>query len=380
MKKTALYIIDDLSGIGGAELMLIVPLKNIRQHYNIVLVTLVSDNFFAKNNYFVGHKQYCLEMKSKKDVLKSAKKLKEIIKENDVTLVHSFLYWSGIVARLACGRKTPYLFSLATVMTEHIYKHTWYSGYTRLLERTTYKKNHAVISPTKEVLADFNRSIGIKGSSIVLSNFVLDEYFKNSINYRLPPKEIKFVAVGNIKAVKNYQVIIDAFQLLPNYPVSLDIYGLGDLEGSQKWLIEKNGLAINVRGSHDKIFEVLPNYDVFVMSSFTEGFGISAAEAMAIGLPLVLSDLKTLREVTHGNALFFDPYNAQCLADVIKSIFEGKEDLKKLSEMGKSIAQENYSEEKYVKGLLDFYAKILGKISKILKTKRLVINELVTDQ
>lgn len=376
MKKTVLYIIDNLSGIGGAELMLIAPLNDIRYHYNIILVTLEPDNFFEKD-YYVGDRQYCLEMKSKKDVLKSAKKLKEIIKENDVTFVHSFLYWSGIVARLACGRKTPYLFSLATVMTEHIYKHTWYSGYTRLLERATYKKNHSVISPTKEVLEDFDGSIGIKGNSIVLHNFVLDEYFKNNINYTLPVNEIKFVAVGNIKEVKNYQVIIDAFQLLPNYPISLDIYGLGDLEESQKQQIKENSLAINLKGSHDKIFEVLPYHNVFMMSSFTEGFGISAAEAMAIGLPLVLSDLKTLREVTHGNALFFDPYNAQSLADVIKSIVAGKEDLKELSKRGKSIAQENYSEEKYVTGLLNFYAKITGNISGFSKTKRLISNQLV---
>ena len=183
----------------------------------------------------------------------------------------------------------------------------------------------------------------------------------------VPAKGIKFIAVGNIKAVKNYQVIIDAFQLLPNYPISLDIYGLGDLEESQTRQIKENNLAINLRGSHDKIFKVLPCYDVFMMSSFTEGFGISAAEAMAIGLPLVLSDIKTLREVTHGNALFFDPHNAQSLANVIKSIVEGKEDLKKLSERGKSIAQENYSEEKYVTGLLNFYAKISGNISRFRK-------------
>ena len=366
MKKTVLYIIDNLSGIGGAELMLIAPLKEIRHQYNIILVMLEPDNFFEKD-YYVGDRQYCLDMKSKKEVLKSAKKLKEIIKENDVTFVHSFLYWSGIVARLACGRKTPYLFSLATVMTEHIYKHTWYSGYTRLLERATYKKNHSVISPTKEVLKDFDESIGIKGKSMVLYNFVLDEYFRYNFNYMLPAKGIKFIAVCNIKAVKNYQVIIDAFQLLPNYPISLDIYGLGDLEESQTQQIKENNLAINLKGSHDKIFKILPCYDVFMMSSFTEGFGISAAEAMAIGLPLVLSDIKTLREVTHGNALFFDPHNAHSLANVIKSIVEGKEDLKKLSERGKSIAQENYSEEKYVTGLLNFYAKISGNISRFQK-------------
>src|SRR6185437_10436109 len=358
MKKTVLYIIDDLSGIGGAELMLIAPLKEIHDHYNIVLVTLVPDNFFLKNNHFVGDKQYCLEFNSKKDIFSAVKKLKNILKENEVAFVHSFLYWSVLVARLACGKKTPHIFSLATMMTEHIYKHKWYSGYTQLLDWITYKKNQAVISPTKEVLMDFDKSIGIKGESKVLYNFVLDDFFKNQIEYDPSFKALKLVAVGNIKEVKNYQVIIDAFQLLINYPVSLDIYGLDDLTELQKLQIRENNLAIYLKGSHSKIFEVLPRYDAFIMSSFLEGFGISAAEAMAIGLPLLLSDINPLKEVSQGNAFFFNPYDAQSLADVLVSIMANRENLKKISEKGKIIAKENYSKEKYVTGLLNFYAKI----------------------
>jgi glycosyltransferase involved in cell wall biosynthesis len=240
------------------------------------------------------------------------------------------------------------------------------------LERITYKKSHSIISPTNEVLADFNRSIGVKGKSEVLYNFVLDDYFENEINYNAPSKEIKFVAVGNIKEVKNYQVIIDAFELLPNYPLSLDIFGLGDLKESQKKQIRDSNLLVNLKGSHDKIFEMLPLYDVFIMSSLTEGFGISAAEAMAVGLPLLLSDIKTLREVTHGNALFFDPRDAKCLADAIKAIFERKVDLKELSQRGKSIARENYSKKKYVTGLLKLYSKIPVELPAFLNTRQFV--------
>ena len=49
--------------------------------------------------------------------------------------------------------------------------------------------------------------------------------------------------------------------------------------------ISKYKLPIKLMGIHEKIYEVLPSYDAFVMCSFVEGFGISAAEAMAIGLP-----------------------------------------------------------------------------------------------
>lgn len=358
MKKTVLYIIDSLAGIGGAEITLVAPLNDIRYHYNIILVTLYPVNIFEKDS-FVGDKQYCLHMNSRKNIFTAAKKLKRIINENEVNFVHSFLYWSVVVARLACGKKTPHIFSLATMMTEHIYNRKWYSGYTRLIDLITYKKNHVVVSPTKEVLKDFDSSIGIKGKSKVLYNFVLDDFFKNQIEYQRSSNELKLVAVGNIKDVKNYQLLIDAFQLLPHLSISLDIYGLGNLKDTQQKQIIDNNLAIKLMGSHDKIYEVLPQYDAFVMSSFLEGFGISAAEAMAIGLPLLLSDIKVFKEVSHGNALFFNPYSAQSLADIITSIFVNREDLKTFSEKGKIIAKENYTKEKYVAGLLRLYEEVL---------------------
>ncbi len=357
MKKTVLYIIDSLAGIGGAELILVAALQGVHQSYNIIVVTLYPGNVF-KDIGFVCDKEYCLQMKSRRNVLFAAKKLKKIMRENEVTFVHSFLYWSTIVARLACGKKTPHIFKLATMVTEHIYTHKWYSRYAQLIDLVTYKKNQVVVTPSQEVLKDFNSSIGIKGKSKVLYNFVLDDFFNNQIEYKCSPNELKLVAVGNIKEVKNYQVIIDAFQLLSHLPISIDIYGFGNLKNTQQQQILDNNLSIKLMGSGHKIYEILPKYDAFIMSSFLEGFGISAAEAMAVGLPLLLSDIKVLREITEGNALFFNPYNAQSLAEAIISIFENRNDLNTFSERGKIIAKEKYTKQKYVNDLLDLYKNI----------------------
>jgi glycosyltransferase involved in cell wall biosynthesis len=298
-------------------------------------------------------------MQSRADIFKAAKRLKIIIQENKVDLVHSFLYWSIVVARLACGKKIPHIFSLSTMMAEHIYTHKWYSRYTQLIDLITYKSNHVVIAPTKEVLKDFDRSIRIKGKARVLYNFVLNDFFNNQIEYSHKPDKLKLVAVGNLKDVKNYQVLIDAFKLFDNLPVTLDIYGEGAIRDSLQKQITENKLAITLKGSSNKIYNVLTQYDAFVMSSFVEGFGISAAEAMSIGLPLLLSDIKVLREVSQSNALFFDPYSAQSFLVVIKSILSGKQDLNMLSEKGKIISQKNYTKEKYIEALLSLYKETI---------------------
>ncbi len=361
MKKTILYIIDSLER-GGAEVMLVASLKEVHYHYNIIIVTLKPGNAFTENE--LSHdKIYCLNMQGKKNILQSVRKLKRIIKENKVHIVHATLYWSVIISRLACSKKIRQVFSLATIMTAGIYRHKWYSVYTRLLDMLTYKKEQAIVSPSQEALDDFDNSIGIKGRKKVLYNFVNDDFFKNEINYEMLPGELKLVAVGNLKDVKNYQLMINAFKLLQNKNVSLHIYGEGPYRDSLQKQIDEFQLPIQLMGVHEKIFEILPRYDVFVMCSLLEGFGISAAEAMTIGLPLLLSDIKTLHEVSQGNALFFDPRNAQSFADIVTNILNNKIDLKKFSDKGKLIAKENYTKEKYINGLLNFYNELEGQPS-----------------
>ena len=351
MRKTILYIIDSL-GRGGAEVMLVSTLKDVQQYYNTVIVTLQPENAFTIEE--LGDSEIiCLNIKGKRDILSAVKKLRKIIKEKKAAVVHSNLFWSVIIARLACGKKLPHIFSLATVMSTGIYKHKWYSGYTKILDKLTYKKNQAVISPTKEVLEDFDKEIGIKGKNAVLYNFVMNEFFNNQIEYTVPINKLKLVAVGNLKDVKNYQLLVDAFKFLKNFNVSIDIYGEGPDRDFLQEQITAFGLKITLKGLNERIYEILPDYDGFVMCSLVEGFGISAAEAMAVGLPLILSDIASLREISQNNALFFDPCDPQSFAEVIVKIMERKVDLKNLSEKGKIISKENYTKEKYIKGSLE---------------------------
>lgn len=359
MKKTILYIIDSLER-GGAEIMLVSPLAEIHKDYNIIIVTLRPENVFAEQE-LICEKIYCLQMNSRKEIFKAANKLKKIITENEVTLVHSFLYWSSIVARIACGKKVPYVFSLATIMSAGVYKLKWYSGYTLLLDRFTYRKKHFVISPTQEVLQDFDSSIGLKGSSEVLYNFVKEEFFENKMEYKIPKDRLRLVAVGNLKDVKNYIVLVEAFKLLKHIPVSLDIYGDGPEREMLQKEITKYNLAIELKGTHQKVYEVLPKYDAYVMCSYIEGFGVSAAEAMAIGLPLLLSDIKVLKEIAGGNALFFDPFDPANFAKIINSIFNGEENLKHLSDKVKEIAKNNYTKEIYLQSLFKVYDRVLNQ-------------------
>jgi glycosyltransferase involved in cell wall biosynthesis len=123
--------------------------------------------------------------------------------------------------------------------------------------------------------------------------------------------------------------------------------------------IDKNDLAINFKGQAHHIYEILPRYDMYVSSSAHEGFGIATVEAMASGLPVLLSNLPVFHEVTFNNALFFDIQDPMSFKILIQEIFEDKYDLNKLSQKGIDIAKQ-YTKEIYLKKLFYIYYQLLN--------------------
>jgi glycosyltransferase involved in cell wall biosynthesis len=67
----------------------------------------------------------------------------------------------------------------------------------------------------------------------------------------------------------------------------------------------------------DELRHVISGARLFVVPSLAEGFGLPALEAMALGTPLVASNIDALREVSGGAALLFDPSDPAQLASVI---------------------------------------------------------------
>jgi glycosyltransferase involved in cell wall biosynthesis len=227
------------------------------------------------------------------------------------------------------------------------------------LEKKTIKKNHSVIAVSDTVLKDYLTTIQRINRSFVLKNYVSDVFFSKNSNVA-GLQSIKLVAAGNIKNAKNYAFLLDAFQYLKAYNISLDIYGYGNNEDLKRLenKIYKNKLPISLKNSADNIHEIFPDYDLYVSCSTHEGFGIAAIEAMASGLPLLLSDLPVFHEVTCDNALFFDVKNETSFVNLIKEIFEGKYNLNRLSKNGIETAKQ-YSKERYLANLYSIYDKIL---------------------
>lgn len=122
-------------------------------------------------------------------------------------------------------------------------------------------------------------------------------YIPNTIDYipdkKSPLKNKNIVSVGRLSKEKGYIDLIDVFSIVnkkfPDW--TLNIIGDGVERNLIENRIQKYGLEKNVilhgYQNRDYINEVLKKSSVYVMSSYTESFGIVLLEAYSFGIPAI---------------------------------------------------------------------------------------------
>lgn len=78
---------------------------------------------------------------------------------------------------------------------------------------------------------------------------------------------------------------------------------------------------------------------LFVFPTLDEGFGLPILEAMAVGVPVICSDLEVLREVGGDRAVYFPPRNVEALAREIAKALTEAPSLKRMSVGGRERAR-----------------------------------------
>lgn len=109
-----------------------------------------------------------------------------------------------------------------------------------------------------------------------------------------PERASAACAVGRLVAVKQFDLLIDAWAIVARrHPEQqLHIYGDGPLRSELQQHIDSLGLAGNVRlcGKSDNVEQIYASHSFLVLSSAYEGFGLVLIEAMQCGCPCVSVD------------------------------------------------------------------------------------------
>jgi len=176
--------------------------------------------------------------------------------------------------------------------------------------------------------------------------------------------EGKRVAVftGRLVPHKGVDVILEALAQLPP-DVVLVVIGAGPRLPSLVRLARRLGVNERVRFCPAVSDEDLPRFlalgDVFVFPSQNrlEGFGLAVAEAMAVGLPVVVADMPGVREVIESGreGLLAEPLIASDLAEKIRTILDDPGLGRRMGRAGRDRAEARYALPVVARSLVSLY-------------------------
>ncbi len=117
---------------------------------------------------------------------------------------------------------------------------------------------------------------------------------------------------------------------------------------------------VHFLGARSDIPDVLDALDLFVFSSLHEGLPVAVAEAMLAKVPMILSDIEPLLEVSAGGkyAEIFAVKNAEMLSEKILKLLKDKSRREDLAKRACSFAKENFSIEAHLRQLKKLYESL----------------------
>lgn len=176
--------------------------------------------------------------------------------------------------------------------------------------------------------------------------------------------------VGNIGALvphKGQRYLIDAVPLvMREFPdVRLVIVGEGELRPMLEHQIRELHLEKHVilTGFRTDVLALLKGFDIFVMSSVTEGLGTSLLDAMAAARPIVATTAGGIPEVVVDGetGLLVPPRDAHRMAEAIAALLGRSEERARMGRAGLAQVRERFSAERMVGGTLAVYERLAGQ-------------------
>ena len=315
-----LHVISSLK-IGGAQRLLsdLLPLMQ-KEHEVTLLVNQHVDNDFERIIEDAGVRIISMETPN----LYSFTNLWSLIKLTkgyDIVHAHLFptLYWIALAS---------FFVKINLVYTEHNTSNRrrgkWYL---RPLERFIYKRYKKIISisdQTQQALKGWLKAKNEDKHFIVINNGVNLSVFQNTKREFIYPHTL--IMVARFAPAKDQKTIIRSLTLLDK-DVHAIFVGDGPLINDCKLLAKE--LNINDRvhfvGEQTNIPTWLAKADIGIQSSIWEGFGLTAVEMMAAGLPVIASDVEGLKQVVENAGILFPCGDENNLAKHINRLIHDKD-------------------------------------------------------
>lgn len=215
--------------------------------------------------------------------------------------------------------------------------------------------------PPEKVITIYN-GIELEKFPLTLPNLNLKE------KLGLPPNSIVVGTVSRLIPEKGLQYLLQSAYQIKKEAQEKEIVFLIVGEGPYRANLEKMCLTMELgdrvffTGYRTDIQGLLGLMDVFVLPSLSEGLGVALLEAMAMGKPVIGSQVGGIPEVIEDgiNGYLVPPADSLALTFSILRLISGKEQLKVVEKEARKIIEERFSLKKMVERVEKVYWETLS--------------------
>ena len=141
--------------------------------------------------------------------------------------------------------------------------------------------------------------------------------------YHLPLDAKILLSVGELSSRKNHRLVLSALPDLQDH-IYYIICGQGELREELIAFARETGVSERIRlaGYLEDVRELYKHADVFVFPSYQEGLPAALVEAMACGLPCLVSDIRGNRELIRQESCRFKPDDSACFCKRLQALLD----------------------------------------------------------
>jgi glycosyltransferase involved in cell wall biosynthesis len=287
--------------------------------------------------------------------------LTRLLRRERPRILHASSSKAGVLGRVAAV--------LAGVPIRFFTVHGWaFSAYTGL-PGILYRIADRMMAPLTTVticVSEQELAAGLEAGacrperSIVIHNAVDVVGAPRSRHDRALPR---LVAVGRLKAPKDFLTLVRALAALPEGSFEALIVGDGPDRAQVEAEIRRLGLAerVELAGERDDVPQLLAASDVFVLASRSEGLPVSVLEAMAAELPVAASAVGGLAELVDdgGTGILVPAGDEVALAEALRRLVADPELRRKLGAAGRARAEAEFDLAEFRRAHLELYHRQL---------------------
>jgi glycosyltransferase involved in cell wall biosynthesis len=367
IKKKILYVVSTLSKSGPTFVLSNIVKFMDRDKFDLAILTLSPEPQGTMARHFsdtLSVRVESLGFSRLHGFLEATSKVSQYVEKNEIDLIHTHGLRADWVVR---NLRTP------RVSTLHNYPHSDYTMLFGKIPGTVLAAIHlrclkridcpvVVSKAVSEMLGERNHfKIGFVRNGVDVSRGECLERNTSREKLNIDKNVTVFISVGSLSNRKDPMTVISSFQKANLANAVLLFLGDGECREACESLADRNQ-NIRLIGSVDNVQEYLRASDYFLSASLAEGLPNSVLEAMAIGLPCVLSDIPPHREIHDidpKSSLLFKVKDRDDMAASLDAI--ARMDWKKMHDASVNITHNYLSAELMSNQYQEIYNRLLEK-------------------